>query len=205
MKNQGLVYIFTGDGKGKTSAALGTAMRALAAGWRVGWIAFYKEAGWNLAEQQLETMLRPEWAGRFELKLLGKGFYIKKPGRSVEIGNRTVNLAKVRQTYVSDDDTLDSHQKAAGLALAEAIRMLARKRKRPQVLVLDEVANAVADGLIDEPDLINLIGSRQSTHLVLTGRNASQSLQDKADLVSRIEKVKHPYDAGQLAVKGLDF
>ncbi len=125
-------------------------MRALAQGWQVSWVAFYKEAGWNLAEQKLETILQPAWAACFELKLLGKGFYIKHPTRSIRANKRTIHLAPVQNALVSDDDTLESHRQAAEKALSQAQKILLRKRNRPQLLVLDEVVNAVNDQLINE-------------------------------------------------------
>lgn len=206
MKQLGLVYIFTGDGKGKTSAALGTIVRALAYGWRVGWIAFYKEAQWNMSEHQLNAILRPQWSKLLEMKLLGKGFYIATPTTTLKTEKNEVKIAMVGSTgVVVDDDTSETHRAAAQVAIAEAITMLKRERKRPDVLVLDEVCNAIDDRLIEEEQVLKILKMRKDTHIVLTGRNASTKIKKMADLVSRIEKEKHPYDQGKLAVKGLDF
>lgn len=205
-KGNGFVYIFTGEGKGKTSAALGTAVRALANGWRVGWIAFYKEAQWNMSEHQLSAMLRPKWSKNLEMKLLGKGFYIAKPETTLKTTKSEIKIASVgKNGVVVDDDAAETHLLAAQATLAEVESMLDRKKNRPDVLVLDEVCNAISDGLIVESRVVQLLEKRGKTHVVLTGRNASNTLIKAADLVSSIEKVKHPYDSGRLAVKGLDY
>jgi cob(I)alamin adenosyltransferase len=73
------------------------------------------------------------------------------------------------------------------------------------LLILDEVNNAVDDGLINLTDLIGLISNRKRTHIIITGRNARAGLVEAADLVTEMKKVKHPYDSGKLAIRGLDF
>jgi len=70
---------------------------------------------------------------------------------------------------------------------------------------LDEVNNAVKDKLIDLNYLIKLIGKRGKTHLILTGRGASRRVLEGADLVTEMKKIKHPFDKGIKAVKGLDY
>ena len=167
---QGLVYVFTGDGKGKTSAALGIVVRAIAAGKKVGWVSWYKE-------KVLPTRMFLE--GKLEMYAIGKGFY-KLPG---------------------DKATPEEHKQAAAAALKQAEKLL----KSVDVLVLDEVNNAVHDKLIDLNHLINLINKRGKTHLILTGRNACPELCERADLVTEMKKVKHPFDKGIKAVRGLDY
>jgi cob(I)alamin adenosyltransferase len=190
----GLIYIFTGDGKGKTSAALGTVVRALAQGWSVSWVAFYKDARWQISEYQLPKLLKKPWADRLEMCALGQGFYITT-------ANKT---APVQQAVVIDTKTPAQHRQAAQAALHKAEEILQRAAP-PQLLVIDEVCNAIADHLITEAEVIKVLAQRQSTHCVLTGRGATPRLIEMADLVSSITKIKHPYDQGQLAVPGLDF
>ena len=74
--NTGLIYVFTGDGKGKTSAALGTAVRGLANGWTIDWIAFYKEDSWNISEFSLPKMFLKTHRKRFHMHILGCGFFL---------------------------------------------------------------------------------------------------------------------------------
>jgi len=73
------------------------------------------------------------------------------------------------------------------------------------VLILDEVNNAIVDGLIDLIDLIDLISKRGKTHIIITGRHASAELVEVADLVTEMKKIKHPFDQGKKAVRGLDY
>ena len=170
----GLVYVFTGEGKGKTSAGMWTAMRAALEGKKVAVIHWYKETRWPTNDQKINGLL-PYLADY----LMGCGFY-KLP---------------------TDHAFENEHRMAAQAALAKAVELLTEV----EVLVLDEIINAVADGLLTEEEVSTLIANRGQTHLVLTGRDASQDLIDNADLVTEMKKIKHPFDQGKKAVKGLDF
>lgn len=170
--NKGLVYVFTGDGKGKTSAALGVAVRAACNGMKVGWVSWYKEKRWPISEMKLKFK-------NLQMYWLGEGFY-KLP---------------------TDHATPDEHKRAAEAALKQAKKLLSKV----DVLVLDEVNNAVRDKLIDLNYLSELIARRGKTHLILTGRGASGRVLEAADLVTEMKKIKHPFDKGLKAVKGLDY
>jgi len=200
----GLLYLFTGNGKGKTSAALGTAVRALGNGWQVRWIAFYKEASWGLSEYQIPGLLQPDQQSRFQMFLLGKGFYIQNPDKTVKNAASSLKIASLTSgAKVIDDDTPATHHAAAQAALQKALELL--RQEKPEVLVLDEVCNAISDGLLEEKQVLELLAERGQTHIVLTGRAASAELQAACDLVSEVMNRKHPYDQGKLAVKGLDY
>ncbi len=170
-KPSGLVYVFTGNGKGKTSAALGTAVRASAAGLKVAIVQWYKNKSWGISEHQLNM-------DNVAIYPMGEGFYFKDKGA----------------------DPIP-HQQAAAKALAKATSLL----HQVDVLILDEINNAVADQLIDINDVLALIKARNTTHIILTGRSADPQLITIADLVTEMKNIKHPYDQGKLAVKGLDF
>ena len=172
MNTKGLVYVFTGDGKGKTSAALGVAVRAALSGMKVGWVSWYKERRWPISEMKLKLKnLKMYW--------LGEGFY----------------------QLPTDHATPSEHKQAAAAALKQAEKLITKV----DVLVLDEVNNAVKDKLIDFNHLNALIKKRGKTHLILTGRGASRRVLEGADLVTEMKKIKHPFDRGQKAVKGLDY
>lgn len=176
--NQGLVYIFTGDGKGKTSAALGVAVRAVLSGMKVGWVSWYKEESWPIAEKELPSGMILE--GAIEMYFMGKGFY-KLP---------------------MDKATPEEHKKAARKALKKAEDLL----ERVDVLVMDEVLKSIADGLIEEKEVMAVISKRRKTHVILTGRGPTgMILEGEADLVTECKKIKHPFDQGIKAVKGLDY
>lgn len=200
----GLLYLFTGDGKGKTSAALGTAVRALGNGWKVCWIAFYKEASWGMSEYEIPSLLLPEHRARFEMHLLGKGFYIREPEKVLDSGEGKIKFASLSSgAKVIDDDAPDTHVLAAQAALAKAREVLSTGQV--DVLVLDEVCNAISDGLLLESEVLDFLKKRGATHVIVTGRSASETLITECDLASEIIKKKHPYDKGVLAVKGLDY
>ena len=191
MKSNSLVYIFTGDGKGKTSAGLGIAIRALAAGLRVAVIQWYKDPSWRISEHQISQLLTPEANSRFAIYPLGKGFNLKNK-KTAPLSTGQVVVDKVTQS---------EHLQAAHEAYEKAKSLL----HQVDVLILDEINNAVSDNLINLSDAKTLIAQRDQTHLIFTGRNAHPDIIALADLVTNMTNIKHPYDQGKLAIKGLDF
>lgn len=179
------MYIFTGEGKGKTSAAIGVAVRAMGVGMKVGWVAFYKQESWKLSEVSVLRKLG------IQVYLLGLGFNLGGPKVAPIAGDQVV----------VDSASETEHKLAAAKALNKARELL----EKVDLLVLDEVNNAVDDGLISVAALESLIANRKQRHLVLTGRNAQAKVIEAADLVTQMKKVKHPYDSGKLAVYGLDY
>lgn len=192
----GQIYVFAGNGKGKTSAALGTTIRALAQNWQVVWLAFYKSTQWQTAELQLSNLLADQLRNKLEIYAYGQGFYLPGSSKQAPVGSGSA--------VVVDTATTTTHQQSAVHTLQQAQAVLHRSHP-PQLLVLDEILNAITDKLITEAAVLDLLQKRGATHCVLTGRQAAPALLDAADLVSSIEKVKHPYDHGQLAMPGLDF
>lgn len=187
MTNTGLVYVFTGEGKGKTSAALGVATRSLLLGEKVVWVAFYKQESWGLAEAKLKDKFP-----HLEMDFIGKGFRIGK--KTAPVGNRG--------HVVVDTASEDEHREAAEFGL----KLIAKSLKQgPFLVVMDEVLNAVSEGLIESRRVIELLGNRGNTHIILTGRGATEEIIKMADLVTECKKIKHPYDEGKLAVRGLDY
>lgn len=171
---KGMVYVFTGEGKGKTSAALWTAVRAAKTGMRVTVIMWYKEARWPTVDQGME-----EDFGNIEICLMGKGFY----------------------QLPTDHASVGEHRQAA----KKALELARQKINKVDLLVLDEVINALRDGLVNEDEVVKLLESRGETHLILTGRGASKRLIQLADLVTEMKKIKHPFDQGTKAIRGLDY
>lgn len=194
-----MVYVFEGDGKGKTSAALGSAVRMLLAGKRVEWIAWFKNRKWQISESHLplyfKDCLKMHWQG--------EGFFIKN-GVSKTYGKKLVKTARAKGAWVLDTASEEAHRLAAAEALVLAGRVLGKKRP-PDLLVLDEVIQAVNESLISEEAVINLLEKKGKTHLILTGHDCPPKIMEKADLVTKMVKVKHPYDQGVLAVRGLDY
>lgn len=174
---RGLVIVYTGKGKGKTTAALGIVLRAVGHGYRVGMIQFIK-GEWYYGELTSSKRLEPE----FEMIAAGKGF----------VG------------IIDDDHPIEDHQQAAKQALAVAREKLASGLY--DVLILDEINYAVKLNLLSEQDILDLIASRpQKTTVVLTGNYAPEKVVQAADLVTEMREIKHPYQSGIKAKKGIDF
>ena len=171
---KGMVYVFTGEGKGKTSAGMWTGVRAALSGMKVAVICWYKEARWPTADQRIGGFVPG-----MKVYVKGKGFY-KLP---------------------TDHTSEEGHREAAN----EGLRLARRPLSKVDVLVLDEINNAVGDGLVSERDVVELIEKRGGTHLVLTGRGAGKKVVGLADLVTEMRKIKHPFDRGLKAIKGLDY
>ena len=171
---KGLVHIYTGNGKGKTTAATGVIVRALGQGQKV----------------LLARFLKPEKPETGEIKLLeqqpnitiltaGIGIIGKMPDKEVMIENVGQTFAEAKSLVMSGEFDL---------------------------AVFDEINNSMHNGYIDIEEINSLIRERpEAMNLVLTGRNAPIEIQEQADLVTSMEKIKHPYDQGIQARKGLEF
>jgi cob(I)alamin adenosyltransferase len=177
MSERGLVIVYTGRGKGKTTAALGMVLRAVGHGMKVGMIQFIK-GEWYYGELTSSRRLEPE----FELIAAGKGF----------VG------------IIDDSHPVEDHQKAAQAAMALAMEKLSTGAY--DILILDEINYAAKLNLISEKDILALIAAKPSkTTLVLTGNYALESVLASADLVTEMKEIKHPYQQGIKAKKGVDF
>jgi len=181
-EKEGLVYVFEGNGKGKTSAALGVALRMLLLEKKVEWISWFKEESWKTAEMKLPEVFKTN----LNMHWMGRGFF----------------------GGPNDHDTKEGHKGAAIDALTLAGEILTNKSEsenNPDLLVLDEVLRAVESGFISVDELLRVIELRGDTHLILTGQDCPVELVEIADLITEMNKLKHPYDKGILAVQGLDF
>ena len=178
MAARGLIIVHTGNGKGKTTAALGLAVRAWGDGLRVLILQFIK-GSWKYGE--LETLrILGEMNGRLEVRRGGRGF--------------------------SQRDTEDKaeHRKAAQKAWREALEEITASRW--DLIVLDEINYAVKFGLVEIEQVMELLDKKPSKlHLVLTGRDARPELIERADLVTEMRLIKHPYQKGIKAQKGIEF
>ncbi len=173
---KGLVVVNTGDGKGKTTAALGIALRAVGWGMHVLVLQFIKGA-WKPGEIKAADRLAPE----LEIVPLGEGF--------------------VDPDAESPDDT-DVRMARAGL---ERYRAAADSAKY-DVIVLDEINYAVKYGFVTVEDVLKIIREKpERLHLVLTGRDAAPEIIDAADTVTEMREIKHPFQKGSKAAKGIDF
>ena len=178
MERKGLVIVHTGEGKGKTTAALGLALRAWGDGLRVLILQFIK-GSWEYGELKAIEKLNSLDNG-IEVRQCGLGFTRR------------------------DSENTEEHKRAAENALNKARDAISGGRW--DMVILDEINYAVKFGLIGEDDLLSLLDMRpDNLHLVLTGRDALQPLINKADLVTEMKLVKHPFQQGIKAQKGIEF
>ncbi|MBX4187657.1 MAG: cob(I)yrinic acid a,c-diamide adenosyltransferase [Candidatus Doudnabacteria bacterium] len=173
---KGLTIIYIGDGKGKTSAAAGLAVRAAGTGFKVLYLQFIK-GDWPSGERQILSNLE-----NVEVKLMGLGF----------VG------------ILGDRKPIEAHIAAARKAMAESIKAL--KSKKYDLVVLDEAISAIETNLLTIDDIYKIIKSKpKNVHLCLTGHKRIRKLIDAADLVTEMRMIKHPYYKGMLAQRGIDF
>jgi cob(I)alamin adenosyltransferase len=175
--NKGLIIVYTGSGKGKTTAALGIALRAVGHGMKVGMIQFIK-GEWYYGELTSAKRLEPE----FDLVAAGKGF----------VG------------IIDDDHDVQDHRDAAKVALEFAKKKMIDKKY--DILILDEINYATNLGLVSVGEVTNLVTLKpEELTLILTGNHAPREIMDLADLVTEMKEIKHPYRLGIKAKKGIDF
>ncbi len=171
---RGLVEIFTGGGKGKTSAALGVVLRALGHGLRVCIVIFMK-GGYPSGEWGVLSKLPNIRIARFGVKTFTDPANVKP--EEVEQAKQALVVAREAVLGGSYD-----------------------------LVVLDEVNVAVAWKLVELDDVVKLLQDKpQNVELILTGRRADARLVEMADLVTECLKIKHPYDKGIMARKGIDY
>ena len=173
----GLTIVYTGKGKGKTTAALGLALRATGYDKKICMIQFIK-GSWHYGEMDSTKRLEPG----FEMVAVGKGF----------VG------------IIDDKSSKEDHETVA----KEAIRISNEKIQsgKYDIVILDEINYAVNLNLISVDDVLKLIKSKpEDVDLVLTGNYAKKEIIEIANLVTEMKEIKHPFQEGIKAKKGIDF
>ncbi|MBA4417745.1 MAG: cob(I)yrinic acid a,c-diamide adenosyltransferase [Syntrophus sp. (in: bacteria)] len=177
MKEQkGYIIVLTGNGKGKTTCALGMAMRAAGQGLKVAMLQFLK-GSWKYGELDTAMKLAPH----LSIRPLGEGFIHVNP---------------------EDPDPKD-------LLCAEGAWKVCKEALSSgdhDMVILDEVNNAIAYGLLSADDVVVALQKRPyGVHAILTGRDAHPRILEMADLVTEMMEVKHPYRSGTVARKGIEY
>ena len=166
--------VHTGDGKGKTTAALGLALRAVGTGMKVMMIQFMKGT-WKYGELEAAKRLAPD----FTLLQMGEGF-------TWETKDRKKDIALSKKAWEFCKETIQS--------------------KKYDLVILDEINYVLGYGFLETRDVVDFLKQRpEELHLVLTGRNAPEELIDAADLVTEMKEVKHPFQKGIIAQRGIEF
>ena len=169
----GLIHLYCGDGKGKTTAAVGLAVRASGAGKRVIFTQFFKDG----SSSEVEALKTLPGIRTIHAQTV-KGFY-----RS---------MTPEQREQAREDYTALFRQVAAG--------------KDADLLVLDEIVSACNRGVVTETLVTDFLRSKPSgLEVVLTGRNPSPALMELADYITEMRKLRHPYDRGVAARRGIEF
>lgn len=185
-RNRPLLAVHTGDGKGKSTAAFGLALRGWNQGWSLGVFQFVKSAKWRLGEQSVfeslgDLHVTTGVGGPVDWQKMGSGWsWSKKAG------------------------TEEDHAAAAAEGWVEIKRRLAAQEH--DFYLLDEFTYPIGWGWIDLDDVLTTLAERPGhQHVVITGRRADPRLIEAADLVTEMTKVKHPMDAGQKGQRGIEW
>ena len=169
----GLVIVYTGDGKGKSSSAFGVMLRGVARGWKVAVVQFIKSDKWQTGERKMAEQLGVDWV------VGGDGF-----------------------TWESED--MEATEQAAADAWRRAADLIASGDH--DIVILDEATYPVTFGWIDVADVVDTIESRPAgVNVIITGRDADPALIELADTATEMRKIKHAFDQGIVARKGLDY
>jgi len=180
MLEKGLVQIYTGNGKGKTTAAFGLALRAAGQGNKVLIYQFLKPESLDVGE-------------RLAIKLGAVRIRVETLDIEWDMGKSFEDEKAVAQARAAISDVLER--------LAETA-----EKRFYDCLILDEIVFCLSKGLADIEDIKNVIDKRDSrVEIVLTGRGASEELMELAELVTEMKNIKHPFDKGQCARRGIEF
>ncbi len=173
---RGLIIVNTGPGKGKTTAAMGTALRAVGQGMRVLMLQFLK-GSWHYGE--LDAV--QAFGEKFVMKQMGRGF--------VKVGAEKPDPEDVRMVEEAWNQS------------AEAILS-----GRWDVVILDEINYAISYGMLDPGKVAETLRKKPDmVHVILTGRNAHPTIIDLADTVTEMRQVKHAYEKGVMAQRGIEY
>src|SRR5512135_3038642 len=173
---RGLIIVNTGPGKGKTTAAMGTALRAVGQGMRVLMLQFLK-GSWHYGE--LDAV--QAFGDRFVMKQLGRGF-VKVGGAEPD----PEDIRMVEEAWVESEKAIMSGEW--------------------DLVILDEINYAISYKMLDPEKVVEALKRKpEMVHVILTGRNAHPAIQELADTVTEMRQVKHAYEKGVMAQKGIEY
>lgn len=189
---QGLVQVYTGEGKGKTTAALGLGLRASGHGFVVEMIQFLKGTGYTGELEAVKTI------DNFNINQFGK-----KCPHLEQIKAGVMNCEACGNCFVNDDNW-EEHQKFVIAAHQYSQKILGEGTA--DIVILDEINNALRYDFLTTADVLTLIEQKKpKTELILTGRGLPNKILTRADLVSEIKKIKHPFEQGIASRRGIEY
>lgn len=173
VRQPSLLLVNTGDGKGKSTAAFGTAMRAVARGWKVAIVQFLKSGEWQVGEEKIGRRIGIDWWA------LGDGF-------TWDSEDMEESEAIAREAWEEASDKIESGDY--------------------ELVVLDEITYPINWGWIDVDEVLATLSRRPlKVNVIVTGRDAPPEIVEIADTVTEMKKVKHAYDKGVMARRGIDY
>ncbi len=173
---RGLIIVNTGPGKGKTTAAMGTGLRAVGQGMRVLMLQFLK-GSWHYGELDAVKALD----GKFIMKQMGRGF--------VKVGGAETDPEDIRM--------VDQAWSEAETAILSG---------EWDLVILDEINYAISYGMLDSAKVVETLKKKpEMVHVILTGRNAHPTIVELADTVTEMREVKHAYEKGVMAQRGIEY
>jgi cob(I)alamin adenosyltransferase len=174
---KGLIIVHTGPGKGKTTAALGLALRAVGSGLKVIMVQFIK-GSWHYGELDAARMLGED---RLQILPMGRGF--------VKIGAEKPDPEDVRMVQEAWNFAKEKIESGAY-----------------EMVILDEINYAISYHMLDPEAVVETLRAKpEMVHVVLTGRNAHPAIAECADLVTEMREVKHPFQKGIMAQRGIEY
>ncbi len=174
--HRGLIIVNTGPGKGKTTAAMGTALRAVGNGMKVLMLQFLK-GSWHYGELDAAQ----SFGDRFVMKQMGRGF--------VKVGGAETDPEDIRMVEEAWEEARQAIMSGQW-----------------DVVILDEINYAISYGMLDPAKVVDALAHKpEQVHVILTGRNAHPSIVEIADTVTEMKQVKHAYEKGVLAQRGIEY
>ena len=178
-----VIVVYTGEGKGKTSASVGLLARSLGNGWKAAYIQFIKH--WEVGEHKFINQIQPVFGDKLLFYKGGKGFY--------DAGD------------LSAEDVSEAEHKQAARETYD-VALKAATSGDYDIVICDEINNAVHHKLITKTDLKRLIKTKSPrTSLCLTGRDFPEEFLPMVDIATNMTKIRHHFDKKFLANKGIDF
>ena len=174
--HRGLIIVNTGPGKGKTTAAMGTALRAVGNGMKVLMLQFLK-GSWHYGELDAVNA----FGDKFIMKQMGRGF-VKVGGAETD----PEDIRLVEEAWQEAQQAIDSGQW--------------------DLVILDEINYAISYGMLDPAKVVETLKRKpEQVHVILTGRNAHPTIVELADTVTEMKQVKHAYEKGVMAQRGIEY
>lgn len=201
----GLIHVYTGHGKGKTTSSIGLAIRATGHGYRTCMIQFLKGGSYTgeyVAASDVFKQIEMHQVGKSCIKLDTqlKLASFEPEKRNGDFVRNSKFCGDCRYCFSIDEDEKLASQEGLNLAIKKA------KSGDYDIIILDEIFGVINQGLVEINSVLKLITEKhKDTELVLTGRDAPEEVINAADYVSEVRKVKHPFDKGIEARKGIEY